>query len=184
MSFSFLNNYECINIISFLQVLSEWAMDPKKEQAYFEKLWKELEGDPQWHNNHKLFTRTHKMKCIDWVRLSRGPASWIFQEAYEDAPRVKAALDSMIELMAFFLEVCCDVNGEEPTAEMKRTFAKHRTKVAELLSITEKGVPGIFWDRLAHAQLHIVDAVWKWNHCRNFWCFFGERFAQTYSFLF
>jgi hypothetical protein len=137
-----------------------------------------LGGEQNWMPLDMNFvTRSFKLKAVDFVRLSKGAMSYLFDGIF-DGPkteRQKQAFESLNESLRLCLTVHFNADGMPLTYATKQRAAALMEQVTESLSLLEMCSPLIIFDRLLHILLHVPMAMAKWNAVRNFWCFSSEK---------
>jgi len=124
-----------------------------------------------------FFTKTFKLKAVDFVRISKGAMSYVFEGIF-DGPtteRQKQAFESFTESLRLCLTTHFNADGRPLPTRVKHRVATLLEQVAETLSLLEMCSPLILFDRIIHELLHVPLAMAKWNSCRNFWAFPSER---------
>jgi hypothetical protein len=125
-----------------------------------------------------FLTKTYKLKAVDFVRISKGAMSYVFDTIF-DAPalvRHKQAFESFLDTLRLCLTTHFNVDGLPLTTRLKRRVSALHEQVAQTLSLFEICLPLLFFDRFLHILLHVPLAMARWNSCRNFWCFPSERY--------
>ena len=124
-----------------------------------------------------FINKTFKLKAVDFVRISKGAVSYVFEGAFDgpDTQNQKKAFESFAETLRLCLTTHCNTDGQLHTERMKQKIARLHEQVAETLSLLEMCAPLIIFDRILHELLHVPAALAKWNACRNFWSFPSER---------
>jgi hypothetical protein len=139
-----------------------------------------------------FITKTFKLKAVDFVRISKGAMSYVFQGAFDgpDTLNQKQAFESFNETLRLCLTTHFNADGRPHTAPMKQKIARLHEQVAETLSLLEMCAPLIIFDRILHELVHVPAAMAKWGACRNFWSFPSERcncaacVARLHSYVF
>jgi hypothetical protein len=164
-------------LASYLQDLQGWALSPT-QQALVNKRTNDLGGEQNWLPPKMNFlTKTYKLKAVDFVRISKGAMSYVFEGIF-DGPRTekhKQAFESLNETLRLCLTTHYNANGRPLTNNTKQRAADLMEQAAQTLSLLEMCSPLIIFDRILHELLHLPMAMAKWNSCRNFWCFRSER---------
>jgi hypothetical protein len=82
-------------------------------------------GEQSWVKPHmRLFTKTYKLKAVDFLNLSRGAGLHMFRgEMGEDLPPADAAaqkqgFEAILTLFHLCCNITCNVDGETPTEAM------------------------------------------------------------------
>jgi hypothetical protein len=124
-----------------------------------------------------FINKTFKLKAVDFVRISKGAMSYVFEGAFDghDTHNQKQAFASFNETLRLCLTTHCNADARPHTARMKQKIARLHEQVAETLSLLEMCAPLIIFDRILHELVHVPAAQAKWNACRNFWSFPSER---------
>jgi hypothetical protein len=128
--------------------------------------------------------KTFKLKAVDFVRLSKGAMSYVFDGAFDEphTANQKQAFASFNETLRLCLTTHCNADGRPLTAQMKQKMARLHEQSAETLSLLEMCAPLIIFDRVLHELVHVPPALVKWDSCRNFWSFPSERCNSTSCF--
>jgi hypothetical protein len=137
-----------------------------------------LGGEQNWMPvDMNFITKSFKLKAVDFVRLSKGAMSYLFDGIFDDpqTQRHKQAFDSFNESLRLCLTTHFNADGRPLTSDTKQRAAALMEQVAESLSLLEMCSPLIIFDRLLHILLHVPMAMAKWNGVRNFWCFPSEK---------
>jgi len=124
-----------------------------------------------------FITKTYKLKAVDFVRISRGAMSYVFDGIF-DGPtyeRQKQSFESFNETLRLCLTTHYNADGRPLTTQMKHQVAVLTEQAAQTLSLLEMCTPAIFFDRVPHEISHVPMALARWNSCRNFWSFPNER---------
>jgi hypothetical protein len=131
-----------------------------------------------------LITKTFKLKAVDFVRISRGAMSYVFEGIFDglETEHQKQAFGAFNEALRLCLTTHFNADGLPLTSETKHLAAVLMEKVSETLSLLEMCCPLLLFDRLLHELLHVPAALLKWNSCRNFWAFKSERYIKHTKF--
>jgi hypothetical protein len=142
----------------------------------------DLGGEPDWiPPDMNFITKTFKLKAVDFIRISRGAISYVFEGVFDapDKEAQKQAFTSFEESLRLCLTTHYNADGRPLTNRMKHMAATLMQQVVETLSLLEMCSPLIIFDRILHELLHVPMAMVKWNSCRNFWAFPSERYTCT-----
>jgi hypothetical protein len=128
-----------------------------------------------------LFTKTFKLKAVDFVRISRGAMSYIFEGIFDSLENAnqKQAFESFNETLRLCLTTHFNADGAPHTTRTKQLAALLMEQVGETMSLLEMCAPLLLFDRLLHELLHVPMAILKWNSCRVYWAFKSERYTLT-----
>jgi hypothetical protein len=138
----------------------------------------DLGGEDNWiAPEMNLMTKTFKLKAVDFVRVSRGAMTYLFEGIFDgkENEEQKQAFEAFNEALRLCLTTHFNADGRPHTSQTKRLAAILTEKVTEALSLLEMCCPLIIFDRLLHELQHMPPALLKWNSCRNFWAFKSER---------
>jgi hypothetical protein len=162
-----------------MQDIKGWALSGAKLRSA-NKRSNDLGGEQNWiPRDMNFITKTFKLKAVDFVRVSKGAMSYIFDGAF-DGPETedqKQAFESFNESLRLCLTTHCDADGRPLTRQMKQQIARMHEQVVETLSLLEMCAPIIIFDRMLHVLIHMPAALAKWSYCRNFWSFPSERYG-------
>ena len=162
---------------SHLQDLRAWTLTPA-QQNQVNKRSNDLGGQQNWiPPSMNLITKTFKLKAVDFVRISKGAMSYVFEDIF-DAPGAenqKQAFESFNETLRLCLTTHFNADGRPLTTGMKQRAADLKEQAVQTLSLLEMCSPLILFDRLLHELVHVPMALAKWNSCRIFWCFPSEQ---------
>jgi hypothetical protein len=93
---------------------------------------------------------------------------------------MQEAWNTMMELIFLTLNLTCDVATETdyavPLHLRKASMETAKQTIVEGLCLFETHFPH---SELIHELIHLPDAVFRWNHPRNYWAFFSERSAYV-----
>jgi hypothetical protein len=155
------------------QDLEGWKLTPAQLRTA-NKRSNDLGGEEKWlPKDLNLLNKTFKLKAVDFVHLSKGAMSYVFNGMFEGDH--KQAFDSFNESLRLCLTTHFNADGRPLSARMKDMVARLQEQVAETLSLLEMCAPLIVFDRVLHELIHVPMAMAKWNACRNFWSFPSER---------
>ena len=157
--------------------IAGWTLSPAQLKTV-NKRSNDLGGEQNWIPKYMNFvTKTYKLKAVDFVRISKGAMSYVFEGMFEGPEKAdqKQAFESFNESLRLCLTTHFNADGRPLTARLKQLAATLVEQVAQTLSLLEMCSPLIFFDRLLHALLHVPMAMAKWNSVRNFWAFKSER---------
>jgi hypothetical protein len=160
-----------------LQDIKGWTLSADQIETV-NKRSNDLGGEQNWiPNNMNFLTKTFKLKAVDFVRISKGAMSYVFQGIFDgfETEKQKQAFESFNETLRLCLTTHFNADGKPLTNRLKQLVANLMEIVAETLSLLEMCSPLIIFDRILHELLHVPMAMAKWNSCRNFWCFPSER---------
>jgi hypothetical protein len=94
---------------------------------------------------------------------------------------MQKAWNTMMELIHLSLNLTCDVATEAdydvPLRLRKSSMATAKQTIVEGLCLFEKHFPHSELCMMIHELIHIPEAVFRWNHPRNYWAFFSERYV-------
>ena len=97
-----------------------------------------------------------------------------------ERPRQQAqlALDSLVSLCSDMLRWKSDYKSDTPghRAKMDGLRAQRKVRAIEVVVNMETWWPKSEMTISVHQLIHLADAVDEWNHVRNYWAFFLERF--------
>jgi hypothetical protein len=106
------------------QAVLKWKMRKQTMMAVEGKGAALGTGETGWVKpNMRLFTKTYRMKAVDWLNLSRGAGLHIFNDTMgeglsaEDAELQREAFESILLLFNMCCTVTCNVDGKPPTLE-------------------------------------------------------------------
>jgi hypothetical protein len=164
-----------------VQDLEGWKLTDA-QQRVANKRSNDLGGEANWlPQDMNFLTKNFKLKAVDFVRLSKGAMSYVFQEAFNEPRKAnqKQAFASFNETLRLQLTTHCNADGRPLGRRLKEKIARLHEQVSETLSLLEMCSPLILFDRVLHELLHIPAALAKWNSCRNFWAFKSERYVNN-----
>ena len=160
------------------QDIGGWTLSPA-QIATINKRSNDLGGAQNWlPPDMNFLTKTFKLKAVDFIRISKGAMSYVFQGVF-DGPtkeRQKQAFTSFNETLRLCLTTHYNADGKPITHRMKLLAAHLTEQVTQTMSLLEMCSPLIIFDRILHELLHVPMAMLKWNSCRNFWSFPSERY--------
>jgi hypothetical protein len=163
--------------ITSFQDLRGWELSPDQLMTA-NKRSNDLGGEEHWLPRQLNFiTKTFRLKAVDFVRMSKGAMSWVFEGVFDkpESTNQKKAFESFNETLRLLLTTHFNADGNPLSVHMKNMVANLHQQVAQTLSLLEACSPIIFFDRMLHILLHVPMAMAKWNACRNFWAFASER---------
>jgi hypothetical protein len=137
-----------------------------------------LGGEPNWiPPQMNLIEKTYKLKAVDFVRMSRGAAAYLFEGVFDGKGQEnqKQAFEAFTECLRLCLTMHVNADGRPLKASAKEEMATLIEMCAESLSLLEMCCPHILFDRLLHEILHVPMMMLRWNSCRNYWSFGSER---------
>ena len=165
-------------MLNAMKDLKAWTLTSRQRQVA-NKRTNDLGGESNWlPRDMNLLTKTYKLKAVDFVRISKGAMSYVFDGVFskpEEADQ-KRAFDSFNETLRLCLTTHYNADGRPLRANVKLQVAAMHQQVSETLSLLEMCAPLIVFDRMLHVLLHMPTAMARWNSCRNFWCFPSERY--------
>jgi len=125
-------------------------------------------------------TKTFKLKAVDFVRMSRGATTYIFDGLFDSpgSEPQKQAFENFTDTLRLCLTTHFNADGKPLTTRIKQRAAKLMEQVTETLSLLEMSAPLIIFAKLLHELLHVPMAMLKWNSVRNYWAFKSERYAR------
>jgi hypothetical protein len=148
---------------SHLQDLQGWSLT-SAQQNQVNKRSNDLGGEQNWiPPNMNFLTKTFKLKAVDFVRISKGAMSYVFEGIF-DGPGTenqKQAFDSFNETLRLCLTTHFNADGRPLTNSTKQRAADLMEQTAESLSLLEMCTPLIFFDRILHELLHVPMAMVK-----------------------
>ena len=159
------------------QDIKGWTLSPD-QIAKVNKRSNDLGGVQNWiPQDMNFLTKTFKLKAVDFVRISKGAMSYVFEGIFDalENENQKQAFEAFNEVLRLCLTTHFNADGRPLTARLKQLVANLMEKVAEALSLLEMCSPLIIFDRILHELLHMPMSMARWNSCRNFWCFPSER---------
>ena len=163
--------FECV------QMTAPWVIPGGKKGKNWMKIDGRsalLGGGAEWFPpNMKIMAKSHRLKCVDYVRLFRGALRFCFSGMYED--EIEDAFLALCDAVEACLTLECDVDGLRPTRAMKRKWSACKIKVLESMCRFAKEAPLTMQSPLFHTLMHMPDMSYRWGSCKNFWCFTGER---------
>jgi hypothetical protein len=162
------------------QDINAWKLSPA-QITKVNKRSNDLGGEQNWIPPEMNFlTKTFKLKAVDFVRISKGAISYVFEGIFDGpgAEHQKQAFESFNETLRLCLTTHFNADGRPLTTSLKQRAAALKEQVVETLSLLEMCCPLIFFDRIMHELVHVPMAMARWNSCRNFWCFPSERYVQ------
>ena len=165
-------------MLNALQDLKAWTLTARQLQVA-NKRSNDLGGESNWiPRDMNFLTKTYKLKAVDFVRISKGALSYVFEGLFNKPSEAnqKRAFDSFAETLRLCLTTHFNADGRPLRANVKQRVADMHQQVAETLSLLEMSAPLLIFDRILHFLLHMPAAMARWNSCRNFWCFPSERY--------
>jgi hypothetical protein len=142
----------------------------------------DLGGEQNWlPPKVDLITKTFKLKAVDFLRMSRGAMTYVFDGVYEEQEKTaqKQTLASFNETLRLCLSTHFNADGAHITARAKQECAVLMEQVAETMSLLEMSAPLVVFDKLMHELVHVPMALLEWNSCRVFWAFKSERYPTS-----
>ena len=138
-----------------------------------------FEGFP---SDLKLLGKTHKLKAVHFLKISRGPAFFLTLGLFDGEAQkdMKEGWTKLLKVFHSLLTVHVNTDGGRIGRSSKDAVARLEMNVAEALSTLELTMPAIFFHTMAHILLHVPQAVQKWGSVRNFWAFSMERLTRSY----
>ena len=88
---------------------------------------------------------------------------------------MQAAVEALQMLLAATADVDERVLEQDDHKRLQLLMADLKLRVTQRLCLFEAWAPRTEMYVLLHAIVHMPDLVLRWNHVRNFWCFFNER---------
>ena len=148
----------------------------KTELSTLDKRGQLLGGEQCWlPNGMCLASKTFKLKGVDFLNLSRGPAFFLFHGMFSDDPLLKEGIFKLFRVLRALLLTNVDADNRPPKRKARKNAQRLATEVAEVLSVMELSFPLTYFPRVIHSLLHVPFAVLRWNSVRNFWAFSMER---------
>jgi hypothetical protein len=157
---------------SFIQIVLSCTCF-QEQGAVLDDRSKALGGETGWvRNNIEIFTHSSTMTSHDWLVVLSQAGPYVLHEVFNHARR-DAALSALLLATTVLIEATspADVPGCEEDLE------KVRRQLIEAACLMESVLPKTELAPLFHILMHVPDMIYRWNHVRNFWCFFGERYV-------
>jgi hypothetical protein len=126
----------------------------------------------------KIFRHMNQLKANYWTKISRHALPYLLHGLYEDEA-TQQALDKIIEVIQELHTWIANVDdGETIDAreELEREMIARKTRVAEALVLLENTWPHTEQTISLHQLLHVPEQVYEWNHVRNYWAYWSERY--------
>lgn len=115
---------------------------------------------------------SHKAAIIK--KLSMGPYAHLFDGLFE--VELQDTFDKICGVMQDILTWNYDAHDDvEAELQAKTILRERHIQVLRVVCQSEKFLPASLFTISFHALLHLPTFSFKWNHVRNFWCFFNER---------
>jgi hypothetical protein len=126
-----------------------------------------------------LFTNTGRLKSVDWQRLTKGPAAYVFEDMLPEKPQ--HALNAMLAALARCQDMVYDLADDKSNLpELQRRQRRETTEMIEHVCAFEAAAPKTVMHVQIHQLVHVAKCSYRWNRVRNFWAFANER--SYYSF--
>jgi len=135
-----------------------------------------LLGIPNWLPNAAgaLFTNTSRLKSVDWQRMTKGPAAYVFENVLPKQPQT--ALNAMLTALARCQDMVYDLADDKSNLhELQARQKVETTEMVEHMCLFEAAAPKTVMHVQIHQLVHIPKCSYKWNSVRNFWAFANER---------
>ena len=107
-------------------------------------------------------------KTADYKLLLSAPFEYAFHEVFNDD--FQRAWSGMLNIFHLCLTMCCDDDDDQTC------MRELKSVVVDKVSLFEKVFPVTEHARIVHLFVHVPDVIYRWNHVRNFWAFFPERY--------
>ena len=125
-----------------------------------------------------MFSATSKFKIADRIHfVQHGGLLYSLDNILP--PNEYKAIQAAVEALQMLLTATADVDetmtDQADHARLLLLMAELKLQVIMRLCLYEISVPRTEMGVLLHAILHLPDLIMRWNHVRNFWCFFNER---------
>jgi hypothetical protein len=123
-------------------------------------------------------------KSVTWHRLAACGA-WVHlmadvlpsQEA--SAFRIFCTLLTQIYAATSDASFACGREQEASDNERKERAQSLNLTAIKTLTLLETVLPHTRFTYLMHVIIHLPQYIKRWNHVRNFWCFFMERYRHN-----
>ena len=121
-----------------------------------------------------LFTNTSRLKSVDWQRMTKGPATYVFEDMLPKQPQT--ALNAMLAALARCQDMVYDLTDDKSNLPDLRALQKRETiEMIELMCAFEAATPKTVMHVQIHQLVHVAKCSYRWNRGRNFWAFANER---------
>lgn len=167
----------------FSQRCKAWTL-PTASQHIVDNRSSDIARDITSHfpNNLQILGQASVQKSVVWHRLAACGA-WVHLMADLLPPAEASAFRHFCELLTQIYAATSDasfVGGPAQTASDNdrkvRTQSLTLTAIKSL-TLLETVLPLTRFTYLLHALIHLPQYIHRWNHVRNFWCFFMERYV-------
>jgi hypothetical protein len=114
------------------------------------------------------FTHGSKMNSHDWIQTMQCAGEYILAGLFDG--RKMDAVSALLKACNGLLTMTSakDTDNRDQLDRLKLRTVEALVKCESVLPCTELCI-------VFHALIHVPDAMHRWNSCRNFWSFFGER---------
>ena len=143
--------------------------------------------------NARIMAHTKKLKCHPWLAMSRYAMPYLLHGIYlhstpaggvpdpQDVNR-QAALDGMIKVVQDVTAWTSDVmhrDADDYTSDHEREQVrdKRELQIKEAMTAFEACFGHTEFTITLHQFLHMPAHIFEWNHVRNYWCFWSERYT-------
>ena len=117
------------------------------------------------------------MKAADWKRFLFGPFEYFLAEFFEEP--VAGTLQALFSVIQKVLLITINTDSDHRNAIRvnKKKSNDLKTEVVLALSLMERDLPITMMCYVVHSLVHVPAHIFRWNHVRNCWAFFNERFV-------
>ena len=131
-------------------------------------------GTPGWiRSNMMVSQRTGSLNAHDWLKLLESSyEKYVFKELMHHSQF--KALQHLFDAMRACLRATGDAIENAP-----RETSALKLRVVKALCEWIRESPRTEHPSVLHILLHVPDAIYRWGTPRNYWAFFGERWART-----
>ena len=138
-----------------------------------------LAGDPSWIRSNVEVFSGKGLTSHDWFQLVLAAGEYIFAGLYPNNLLRMEAIFGLITCVQAMLKMQSpfDVDDRAELNELK-------LQVVSALVECEAALPRTELPVMLHLMAHVPDAIYRWNQVRNFWCFFSERSALSFYYLY
>lgn len=138
-----------------------------------------LAGDPSWIRSNVEVFSGKGLTSHDWFQLVLAAGEYIFAGLYPNNLLRMEAIFGLITCVQAMLKMQSpfDVDDRAELNELKLQVVSALVECEATLPRTELPV-------MLHLMAHVPDAIYRWNQVRNFWCFFSERSALSFYYLY